>query len=153
MAKARSKGEIQLGRFDMTIDGDRYWDLSMKLTLAISFEEVMTQLTGDVPLARLSRGAVFIAVVDLAESTDTIRKKVLEIAASLPPAIGVELPTHLIEIHDQAAGATTTGDIVVPKASLCKIESNYNGKLLVPQVAITGLYDDTIDGAFKRRNA
>lgn len=152
MAKSVNTSAIRANRVNVLIDTDlEYLEAVVSVKPGYNIKDVMSQRYGQVPVVSINNGGTIEGYIDLLETDDVALKKFGEITLNLPMAIGAQVTTHTMRIHDPADGATTTNDLYLPKVRFGGIEAieNQGTGERIFRVPFVGLYDSSAGGAWK----
>lgn len=106
--KANIKGDL----LHMTIGGTAGpFDVNLSIADLLDLFPVKSARTGTSTVATLVQGHGGTVTAETQEWVATEIKRALGVASADPVALGGQMPTHTVTLHDPADGTTTTGDI------------------------------------------
>lgn len=151
-AKSPTLADIRLNRLHVYIDTDQeYFEAAVRVRPAYEWVKLMSQRMGAVPIGKINAGAIFDGEILLMESVYATFAKVMGTSSNLALAIGVQIGTFPVRLHDPADGATTTNDLYIPKCAfgVLKEIENDGKKERILAAAMEGMYDATAGGGWK----
>lgn len=131
MADLSTLANIKPSTYTVLIAGDTApFEARLRLPLVLDTEEVRSMRHGRDVIASMVLGRTFDFEIVFMQATKTELISFLNLAGAnprTPPAVGAQLTTREVILHNAADGATTTNDIVLYAVAFLGIDMESDG--------------------------